>query len=659
MLDLEGRIRSASTGAAALFGLTVAQIEDMRCDELLESPNAGVLRALLASMPESETARVAARLRTHTDDLLDADLHICRLPGAARAGAPYVIGIEVKGVAPRRSGGIVDAAEHAAVVHDAVLVLREGKIRRAGGPAGHLVGLPGERLVGMSIKNLIAAEDLLPVIEILGAVESGETETAEFGLRLLRAGSQEPLEVAARARGIASGEGRGPREVLIGLRDISRDLRATRGAADRIARLDAALGATADGVLVLGPAAAGSRVMLASAAFCALYAMDATSFVGKPFQDLWTHMRPLHAYPEDDERLLTALLADESALRVDLITLAQPADRVLERFTCPLRDETGGTLGRICTFRDVTARTRAEAAMRLEAEQARHAREELARLHDDLRLANEGLERRMAELGRLNKDLKVLDEMKSSLLANVSHELQTPLVSIKGFTEMILKGSLGAVTPEQARGLEVALRNINRLIGMIDNLLAFARRAGEIAPLQLSSFPLGPLAEEAVDLVREKARDRRIALRLVMPPGDLMVKADRDKVLQVLLNLLTNAIRYNRDGGEVSLEAERGRRGVARVEVRDTGIGMSRAVQERIFDRHFQAGQPGAEGSGIGLSIVRDILAQHGGAIRVASEEGKGSSFWFTLPLEKSGRPHRHAARAEAPARRAGVAEET
>jgi signal transduction histidine kinase len=371
--------------------------------------------------------------------------------------------------------------------------------------------------------------------------------------------------------------------------------------------------------------------------------MDATAFVGRPFQELWGRMRPLHAFPEDDERVLEALLADEAALRVDLLSLAHPAGRVLERFTSPLRDAAGHTIGRICTFRDVTARTRAEAEVRLEAEQERRAREELARLHDDLRLANEGLERRMSELGRHNKDLKVLDEMKSNLLANVSHELQTPLVSIKGFTEMILKGSLGPVSAEQERGLQVALRNINRLIGMIDHVLAFARRAGEIAPLRLSTFPLGPLVEEAFDLVRDKARDRKVSLRAVIPQGDLILKADRDKVLQVLLNLLSNAVRYNREGGEVVLEAERGRRGAARVEVRDTGIGMSREVLDRIFDRFFQAGRSGSqkEGTGIGLSIVRDILSQHGATMRVTSQEGKGSIFYFTLPLDRGGRPHR------------------
>jgi two-component system phosphate regulon sensor histidine kinase PhoR len=251
---------------------------------------------------------------------------------------------------------------------------------------------------------------------------------------------------------------------------------------------------------------------------------------------------------------------------------------------------------------------------------------------------------------RLNKDLKVLDEMKSNLLANVSHELQTPLVSIKGFTEMILKGRLGDVTPEQERGLQVALRNIDRLIGLIENLLAFARPEGHDTALRLESFALGALVEEAVDLVRERAGARGIEVKILMPSEGLTIRADRDKILQVLLNLLTNAVKYNRDGGEVVVEAGGAPKGAARVEVRDTGIGIPRDELDRIFDRYYQAGnvtEP-REGTGIGLSIAKDILRQHGCMIRADSEEGKGSVFSFTLPLDRKPRPDRGAPRLNA-----------
>ncbi|HET6372887.1 MAG TPA: ATP-binding protein, partial [Candidatus Polarisedimenticolia bacterium] len=364
------------------------------------------------------------------------------------------------------------------------------------------------------------------------------------------------------------------------------------------------------------------------------------SWLGRPFWDLWKTLRERHAHPEEEERLWTALLDEPESVRVEDVTLVSPQERILERFSGPIKGAGSENVGRICLFRDVTARRRAESDLRSFHEEALRAREELEKVEEELRLANEGLEKRMAEMQRLNKDLKALDQMKSNLLANVSHELQTPLVSIKGFTEMILMGRLGGVTQEQEKGLEVALRNINRLIEMINSLLAFARTEGPATALRLETFPLGAVIEETVELMREKASARGITLRVAVPPGDLLVRADRDKITQVFVNLVSNAVRYNKDGGDVSVQAQKGRGDLARVEVRDTGIGIARADLDRIFDRYYQAGQSPArsEGTGIGLSIARNILRQHGCVIRVESEEGRGSVFSFTLPLAPKAR---------------------
>jgi signal transduction histidine kinase len=164
---------------------------------------------------------------------------------------------------------------------------------------------------------------------------------------------------------------------------------------------------------------------------------------------------------------------------------------------------------------------------------------------------------------------------------------------------MILKGRLGSVTPEQERGLQVALRNINRLIGLIENLLAFARTEGPTTTLKLEAFPLEALVNEAIELVAERAAGRGIAIKTQMPPEGLVIRADRDKILQVLLNLLTNAVKYNRDGGEVLVEANSGSKGAARIEVRDSGIGIPREDIDRIFDRYYQAGNhPAPRGEG-------------------------------------------------------------
>jgi signal transduction histidine kinase len=253
-----------------------------------------------------------------------------------------------------------------------------------------------------------------------------------------------------------------------------------------------------------------------------------------------------------------------------------------------------------------------------------------------------GLQEKNEQLERLNSELRSLDEMKSNLLANVSHELHTPLVSIKGYTEMILKRKLGPLTPEQERGLAVAQKNIDRLIELIDNLLSFARLETGETQLRVEDIPLFQLVDEAVDLVSERIRRRNLSVTTQYESDDLVVRGDRVKLGQVFTNLLTNAVKFNRDGGRIAIAARRGRGGFLDIEVADTGIGIPPEEQEKIFERFYQV-ESGPkrryEGTGIGLAIVRDILRLHGGNIRVQSTPGQGSTFEFSLPLGRKTEP--------------------
>jgi signal transduction histidine kinase len=232
--------------------------------------------------------------------------------------------------------------------------------------------------------------------------------------------------------------------------------------------------------------------------------------------------------------------------------------------------------------------------------------------------------------------------MKSNLLANVSHELHTPLVSIKGYTEMILKRKLGPLTPEQERGLQVAQKNIDRLIELIDNLLSFARLETGETQLTLEDIPLWQVVDEAIDLVSERIRRRGLSVTTQYESDDLMVRGDRVKIGQVFTNLLTNAVKFNRDGGQIAISARRGAAGFVDVEVSDTGIGIPAGELEKVFERFYQV-ESGPrrryEGTGIGLSIARDILRLHGCSIRVQSTPGEGTTFQFTLPLARRPEP--------------------
>ena len=237
---------------------------------------------------------------------------------------------------------------------------------------------------------------------------------------------------------------------------------------------------------------------------------------------------------------------------------------------------------------------------------------------------------------RLNRELRTLDRMKTNLLANVTHELQTPLVSVRGYTEMTLKERLGAINEEQRKGLGLSLKNIDRLISMIDNLLAFARMDREPAELRISVFPLRQLVEESGEMLREKLEARRIRLTTTFDDPGVVVNADREKILQVFLNVVSNAVKYNRDGGEIGVEVRKAKPGFASVQVKDTGIGIPEEDLERIFDRFYRVGAGAGEapeGTGLGLSIVRNILRLHGCSIRAESQVGRGTTFTFTLPL--------------------------
>jgi signal transduction histidine kinase len=345
-------------------------------------------------------------------------------------------------------------------------------------------------------------------------------------------------------------------------------------------------------------------------------------------------LRRLHARGGGAEAVAAALAAPAAPRTVGVVG-PDDVQREIEVRVDELAGPGGEPLGKLAVLHDRTDQRRSEERLQAEAEQLQLGKLELERSYRKLHELNEALAARGAQLDTLNQELRRLDEMKSNLLGNVSHELQTPLVSIRGYTEMILKERLGPITEEQRKGLGLALKNIDRLIAMIDNLLAFARTGPDDARLELSEFELQPLVAEATELLRDRLASRRVDITLGFPDEPLRVSADRDKLLQVVLNLLSNAVKFNRPGGLIEVTARAGRAGYASVAVRDTGIGIPRAEQGRIFERHFRASEAGGRepGSGLGLAIVRDLLRLHGCTIDVESEEGRGTTFTFTVPL--------------------------
>ncbi len=253
------------------------------------------------------------------------------------------------------------------------------------------------------------------------------------------------------------------------------------------------------------------------------------------------------------------------------------------------------------------------------------------------------LEESNKKLAGVNEELKELDRMKSDLLANVSHELRTPLTAIKGYTDYILDGKLGPVTEKQERGLVVVQRNLDRLSKSINALLDFSRMdAGRIA-LNIQPLSLLQLVEQILTTLRSELERKRITFGLQVPAELPPVIADRDKLSQVIENLVINAIKFTPEGGRITVSARRAEgqgRAAAEIRVSDTGIGIPDAQLGKIFNRFHQVDGSTTRrfgGVGLGLSIVKSILDAHGAAVVVESEVGKGTSFRFMLPLLEKG----------------------
>jgi two-component system, OmpR family, phosphate regulon sensor histidine kinase PhoR len=231
-------------------------------------------------------------------------------------------------------------------------------------------------------------------------------------------------------------------------------------------------------------------------------------------------------------------------------------------------------------------------------------------------------------------ELRRLERVRQDFVANVSHEFKTPLTAIQGFAETLLAGAMED-SRSNRRFLEIIRDHAVRLARLTDDLLKLARI--EAGKLEVEFFPvqLMEVIERAAETTLLKASRRQIALEVDVPPGLPMVRGDASLLRDVLQNLVDNAIQYTPEGGRIKVSASHGTREVV-VCVADTGIGIPLADQERIFERFYRvdaARSREAGGTGLGLSIAKHIVEAHGGRLWVESEVGRGSKFFFSVPL--------------------------
>jgi signal transduction histidine kinase len=230
---------------------------------------------------------------------------------------------------------------------------------------------------------------------------------------------------------------------------------------------------------------------------------------------------------------------------------------------------------------------------------------------------------------------RVVEEMKREFVATVSHELRGPLTSIYGFAQTLLREDVLFGEEERKTFLSYIATESARLSSIVDALLNVARLDTGDLQVNLQPTEVGPLLSEAIGTVEEATHDgHRFVVDL--PSEPLAAHADRDKLRQILGALLDNAVKFSPAGGTVTVVARRSSPATIEVAVADEGVGIPRAEQERIFSKFYRGGDS-TSGTGLGLFIAQGLVSAMGGRISVESEEGKGSKFWFELPLAPAG----------------------
>ena len=332
------------------------------------------------------------------------------------------------------------------------------------------------------------------------------------------------------------------------------------------------LASMSEGVLVVGP---DGRALMLNPAFHRLFDLTG-DFSGRPVLEIVRH--PGFSRLVED----TLRLGQPQTAQIELSTLER---RTLMLASSPLSGGAGGGLGAVVVTRDTT---------------------ELTRVAD----------------------------MRRDFVANVSHELKTPLAAIRGFAETLRDGALDE-PPTARRFTDRILSQCHRLQELLNDLLTLSRLEGVAPALERESVDLGALVRRAAELISAAAREKRVEIAVEADGAVPPMLGDPDGLERLVLNLLDNAVKYNRPDGQVTLRLSRSD-GEAVLEVSDTGIGIPPESIPRLFERFYRVDKGRAReegGTGLGLAIVKHVAQAHGGQVEVESRLGRGSIFRVKLPL--------------------------
>ena len=264
--------------------------------------------------------------------------------------------------------------------------------------------------------------------------------------------------------------------------------------------------------------------------------------------------------------------------------------------------------------------------------------EQILQLRSALQAANRTLERRVeertAELQKALERVSELSQLKANFISNISHELRTPLTHIKGYIELMITASLGSITEEQRHALQISQQSSNRLETLIEDLIMVSLASRGELSINQEDVDIKRIANLAVKSSFGKAADRGINLHAVIDEDVPLVQADSQKTAWVLHQLIDNGIKFTASDGSVVVSVKKEGENLVIISVTDTGIGIPANQLNDIFEPFHQLDGSSTRhygGTGLGLSLVRQIIEAHGSMLDVQSVEGRGSTFKFPL----------------------------
>ncbi len=333
------------------------------------------------------------------------------------------------------------------------------------------------------------------------------------------------------------------------------------------------------------------RILDLNKQFEKIFEVPPNNILNQHLGDIQTLFNQIFVESDELFELFLASSADNIEEYSKLVKQNWPQRRELLLYSTPISDDIG-FLGRLFVFRDVT------------------------------------------------KEREV-DRMKTEFVSLVSHELRTPLTSIKGYTELVLDGDAGEIDEEVEEYLGIVYKNAERLVALVNDLLDISRIESGRVQLNIEPVDLNEIVETVTATMQHSIQDKQQILEVQIDPAATGVMGDKSKLIQVLTNYVSNAYKYTQPGGHIRILINQ-QGDFASVSVSDDGFGISHEDQERLFTRFYRVDNSMTRevgGTGLGLSIVKQLIGVMGGEVGVESKLGKGSNFWFTVPLESKTEP--------------------